>query len=138
MPVSAAYSGPYGYGGQPLEARVVHPTSGRPLAVAALVLGGLALLGVLLLVAFAFSVSFLGLGGAGGGSGYGPMRGAIAPLAGSPLGGEALAAEITRSVRDDGGDPEAVSCPATPTVARAEGRPPAALAKPVMARAREG
>lgn len=110
---------PTAYAGGPLEVRVVAPRGdGHRLAVIGVVLGGTALLGVLLLVAFAFVVSFLGPGGAGGGAGYGPMRGTLAPVAGSAVSGQALADEVTRQVRDDGGYPEGVSCPATARVAQ--------------------
>ena len=111
------YGAPSPFPAAPIEVRVVGgATPGRGLAIAGVVLGGLALLGVLLLGVFALVVTFAG--DEGGGGYYGPMRGTVAPVKGSPLTGSALAEEVTRKVRDDGGLPEGVSCPATLKVAQ--------------------
>ena len=117
---SYGYLPPAAYGPSPIEVRVEAPRpAGRGLAIAGVVLGGVALLGVVLLGVFAFVITFLGpLDGGGGGGYYGPMRGTIAPVKGSPLTGPALADEVTRTVRDDGGYPEGVVCPATAEVAQ--------------------
>jgi hypothetical protein len=114
------YGPPPAYGPTPIEVRLqVPPTSARGMAVAGVVLGGLALLGVLLLGVFAVVVTFFGpFDDGGGGGGYGPMRGTVASVKGSPLSGQTLADEVTRRVRDDGGYPEGISCPGTVEVAQ--------------------
>lgn len=117
---------PYGpiaapaYAGPPIEVTVAAPPAGgRGLAVTGVVLGGLALLGVLLLVVVVVVFTFVGFDDESGGGGYaGPMRGTIAPATGSALTGTELAAEVTRKVTDDGGEPEGITCPATAKVAQ--------------------
>ncbi|GAB2596666.1 DUF4333 domain-containing protein [Microlunatus antarcticus] len=91
---------------------------GRRLAITGVVLGGLALLGVLLLGVYALTSTFVGSDDGDGSGGSTPIRGTIAPSAGAGLDGPALAAEIARQVRDEGGDPENVTCPATAQVAQ--------------------
>lgn len=100
----------------PVDVRVVAaPAGGRGLALVGAVLGGAALLGVLLLgVAL---VAFVALSETGG-SGWGPTQGTVAPSAGRSLDGPTLAAEISRQVTDEGGDPEGITCPATVKVAQ--------------------
>ena len=88
---------------------------GRGLAVAGVLLGGPALLGMLLMALALFV--FVGWDDDQGGGGYGPMRGTIAP-AGHALTGQALADEVASTVRDDGSKPEAITCPATPKLAQ--------------------
>lgn len=105
------------YVGPPIEVRVAAvPAPGRGLAVVAVVLASLALLGVLLLgVGLA---GFAGLTDDGGGGGYGPLRGTIAPTTGTRLAGQALADEVSAKIRDDGGEPEGITCPDTAKVAQ--------------------
>lgn len=109
----------HAYAGPPLEVRVATPpAAGRGLSYLGVVLGGLALLGVLLTVVFLFASSAVDDLDGGGGH-YAPMRGSVAPAAGgTALTGDALASRVTQTVRDDGGYPEGITCPATPTVAQ--------------------
>lgn len=118
-PAPAAYAPP-AYVPPPVGAGPETPApAGRRLAVTGVVLGGLALLGVVLLGVFALTSTFLGSPDDGSGSGgWEPTRGTIGPNAGAGLGGAELAGEIGRQVRDQGGDPEGLLCPATPKVAQ--------------------
>ncbi|MGI3784789.1 MAG: DUF4333 domain-containing protein [Janthinobacterium lividum] len=111
---------PPAYGPPPVEVRQEAPApAGRRLAITGVVLGGLALLGVLLLAAFALATTFLGpLDDGSGSGGWTPTRGTIGPSAGAGLDGAELAGEIERQVRDEGGDPEDVRCPATAEIAQ--------------------
>ena len=109
----------HAYAGPPLEVQVATPPPavGRGLSYVGVVLGGLALLGVLLTVVFLFASS--GIDDLDGGGDYPPMRGSIAPAAGgTAITGNVLASRVTQTVRDDGGYPEGITCPATPTVAQ--------------------
>ena len=88
--------------------------TGTVLAAAALFVGVLALLGVGVL-ALVGGVMFGGDLEDGGG-GWGPTRGTLAPPAGGPLEGKTLAEEVGRQVRNEGGDPEDITCPGTSRV----------------------
>jgi hypothetical protein len=99
----------------PLEVRLTgQPAQGRGLAIAGVVLGGLGLVagGTALVVALVLGL----MGGPGGGAYYG-LRGTVSPVGGA-LTGTVLAAEVSRTVSDDGGEPDDVTCPATVKVAQ--------------------
>ena len=108
---------PYGPGSPYPPVTVVAPeqrATGTVLGAAALFVAVLALLGVAVL-AVVGGVMFAG-GFEDGGGGWGPTRGTLAPPAGGGLKGEALAEEVGRQVRDEGGDPEDITCPGTSRV----------------------
>ena len=118
--LSGAAYGPPPVGGPPVVPAPTATTApaGRRLAMTGVVLGGLALLGVLLLGLYALTSTFLGSDDGSGSGGYEPTRGTIGPSSGAGLGGAELAGEISRQVRDEGGDPEGVTCPDTAEVAQ--------------------
>jgi len=98
----------------PIEVRLTGQSGqGRGLAITGVVLGGLGLLagGVALVAALALGF----LGGPGPGT-YG-LRGTVSPNDGA-LTGTVLADEVSRTITDDGGEPEDVTCPATVKVAQ--------------------
>lgn len=109
---------PYAYGpGSPYPpVIVVAPApraTGTVLGAAALFVAVLALLGVGVL---ALVGGVLFGGGFDDGGSWGPTRGTLAPPAGGAVKGETLADEVSRQVRDEGGDPEDITCPGTSRV----------------------
>jgi hypothetical protein len=105
-------------GGYPVPPVQVHLTTpagpGRGLAVAAVVLAGLALLVALLALAVGGVAALAG----DSSGGYGQLRGTITPAKGGALTGSALAKEVATKVSEDGGEPEGITCPATAKVAQ--------------------
>lgn len=100
---------------RPIEVRLLgQPAPGRGLAVTGVVLGGLALLGAL--VALVAALSAFAFSGDPVGSTYG-LRGTLAPAKGT-VAGPALAAEVTRKITEDGGEPAGLTCPGTVKVAQ--------------------
>ena len=100
---------------RPIEVRLLGQAgSSRGLAVTGVVLGALALVGSLLAVVLAFGA--FAFGEDSGGGPYG-IRGTVAPTKGAVT-GSALAAEVTRKIVEDGGEPDDLVCPQTAKVAQ--------------------
>jgi hypothetical protein len=78
------------------------PRQGNGLAIAGVVLGGLALLGVILMALF------IGVGSASAPSYV--LSGKVAPIGKTVVGSE-LQSSLTKAVEDDGGSVDEISCP---------------------------
>ena len=107
----APVSAPPGYAPAPAS-----PVRTSGLVVAAFVLATTALLGMLGMV-----VWLVGSGGDLGGGDDGstsPLRGTVPVAVSGAVSGPALAEEVRRRIREDGGDPTQLSCPDTARVAQ--------------------
>jgi hypothetical protein len=93
----------------PAYASLGAPRSRDGLAVAAVVMSALSLLGVLVL-------GILFATGPGGGAGSDLLEGSVSAPSGT-VDGKALAASVRRIVTDDGGDVTKLTCPASTTIA---------------------
>jgi len=87
---------------------------GRGLAIAALVLSAVALVGVLAVAVWVLAVTSPADEGGGG---TGPLTGQLSASAGGgPVTGDTLASAVSARITQDGGDVSRMDCPKTPKV----------------------